>query len=161
MPIVDVTRCTGCGLCVEACSTGAMRIENNVAVLADYLCERHGDCVRVCPQRAIRWAEGEEPAHSLSVVDAKPVVRKVMMPTAVTTAVKRAWLPAVGTALVTLGRRLLPYSLERIGDYVENKLVNSHSATPRVASVDTTSKSGEVSSTRKTGSQRRHRGGRG
>jgi len=35
---VDEERCTGCGLCVEACPTGAIRLVDGVAQVEQGLC---------------------------------------------------------------------------------------------------------------------------
>ncbi|MBI2890390.1 MAG: ferredoxin [Nitrospirae bacterium] len=54
-------RCTGCGLCVEACEPGCIEIVGGVAVLArPELCASEEDCVASCPENAIRmvWMPG-------------------------------------------------------------------------------------------------------
>jgi len=53
-PIIDYKKCIGCGLCVENCQFGALRMENNKPVLNDFICEGCGACEILCPQKAIK-----------------------------------------------------------------------------------------------------------
>ncbi|MGI5835715.1 MAG: 4Fe-4S dicluster domain-containing protein [Chloroflexota bacterium] len=50
-PLVNTRICSGCGLCVEACSFGARFIDpdKNVSRLIDVLCQGCGNCAAVCP----------------------------------------------------------------------------------------------------------------
>jgi len=50
---IDKTECTGCGTCVDACSFGSIRIENEKAVIDD-TCTACGACVESCPSGAIK-----------------------------------------------------------------------------------------------------------
>lgn len=51
-------RCTGCGLCVDACHEGAIELKNGVAVLvSDIYCDGLGDCLPHCPADAIEIIE--------------------------------------------------------------------------------------------------------
>lgn len=54
VPQIDASRCTGCGLCVTVCPTGALAMQGRVAVVsrADR-CEYRGECERICPTFAI------------------------------------------------------------------------------------------------------------
>jgi formate hydrogenlyase subunit 6/NADH:ubiquinone oxidoreductase subunit I len=55
LPVLDVTRCTGCGDCVAACPTGCLGVSGAVAWLprpAD--CVGCGGCEQVCPAGAVR-----------------------------------------------------------------------------------------------------------
>jgi len=55
VPIIDPACCTGCGLCVKACPTGALAMSGSRAVVArPAACEYTGDCERICPMQAIR-----------------------------------------------------------------------------------------------------------
>lgn len=45
-------RCTGCGLCVDACANGAVTVEDGLSRTARDLCTGLGGCVEVCPNRA-------------------------------------------------------------------------------------------------------------
>ena len=49
---VDKEKCTGCGICVEACSVDAIKIEKDKAVISDE-CVECGVCVNECPNEAI------------------------------------------------------------------------------------------------------------
>ena len=50
---VDPDRCTGCELCVDACSFDAVEIINGVAVVDEVACVECGACVEQCPNEAI------------------------------------------------------------------------------------------------------------
>jgi len=51
---IDEEKCTGCGLCVNACHEKAIAIVNGKAKLVreDY-CDGLGNCLPVCPTNAI------------------------------------------------------------------------------------------------------------
>lgn len=54
IPLIDPQKCDGCGLCVRACPTGALALQEGKAVVARPLtCEYSGLCEAVCPTRAI------------------------------------------------------------------------------------------------------------
>ena len=46
-------KCDGCGICVEECPAGAIRIENGKAVINEALCKGCGACGALCPTEAI------------------------------------------------------------------------------------------------------------
>ena len=50
--LVDASRCTGCGICVDACPDQAISI-NDVAVVDHGSCVGCGVCVRECPNEAL------------------------------------------------------------------------------------------------------------
>lgn len=58
---VDGENCSGCGLCVEACESGAIFLhpENNIAVVCD-LCGGKPKCVKYCLQEALVFLKPEE-----------------------------------------------------------------------------------------------------
>ena len=47
------TSCIACGMCVKACEAGAIKVENNVAVIDYSLCTECGKCKEVCKRNAI------------------------------------------------------------------------------------------------------------
>lgn len=55
MPVVEVHRCDGCGLCVNVCSCSALAIVDGVvSVIETAQCDWCSDCEAVCPTGAIR-----------------------------------------------------------------------------------------------------------
>jgi MinD superfamily P-loop ATPase len=53
IPLVDMDKCTACGLCGEICQYGAIVcIKENVLVF-EQLCHSCGGCIRICPEGAI------------------------------------------------------------------------------------------------------------
>ncbi|MGB5933036.1 MAG: 4Fe-4S binding protein [Anaerolineae bacterium] len=53
-PIIDESRCDGCGLCVELCSTGALALRDGKAVVVNPgACLYEGVCEDICPRGAI------------------------------------------------------------------------------------------------------------
>ena len=51
---VDVTRCTGCGACVEVCPVGAIALIDGKARVEEELCTGCGVCLDACPEGAIQ-----------------------------------------------------------------------------------------------------------
>ena len=57
LPVVDTERCTGCGLCVDACGPRSLEMINGLPtlVLPD-TCGSEEHCIAVCRDDAIRMA---------------------------------------------------------------------------------------------------------
>ncbi|MGC9393507.1 MAG: 4Fe-4S binding protein [Anaerolineae bacterium] len=51
---LDVTRCTGCGACIEVCPTRALTLVEGTAHLDDALCEGCEACIQACPAGALQ-----------------------------------------------------------------------------------------------------------
>ncbi|MFC1869926.1 ATP-binding protein [Chloroflexota bacterium] len=54
MPVIDVVKCNGCGLCLSVCSCGALLMVNNVITIVEVKeCIWCTECEAVCPTGAI------------------------------------------------------------------------------------------------------------
>jgi Fe-S-cluster-containing hydrogenase component 2 len=53
MLYVDDAKCTGCGACIEVCSTGAISLKDDKAFVNQELCTECGNCLSACPVDAI------------------------------------------------------------------------------------------------------------
>jgi NAD-dependent dihydropyrimidine dehydrogenase PreA subunit len=49
---VDIEKCTGCAVCVDACPLEAIKVENGKANIGDN-CAECGVCIKECPNSAI------------------------------------------------------------------------------------------------------------
>ena len=56
---VDLQACIGCGVCVEECRHGAVKLHEGKALICD-LCGGDPRCVARCPTGALRYAESPE-----------------------------------------------------------------------------------------------------
>ena len=57
---IDIEKCNGCRLCVEACHEEAINIVDGKAkLMRDDYCDGLGDCLPVCPTGAITFVERE------------------------------------------------------------------------------------------------------
>ena len=55
LPVVDLVRCTGCGLCVAACGPACLKVADGKAVLTQPdICGSEEHCIPVCRDDAIR-----------------------------------------------------------------------------------------------------------
>jgi formate hydrogenlyase subunit 6/NADH:ubiquinone oxidoreductase subunit I len=54
LPEIDAAQCSGCGLCVPCCPTGALAMHGALAVIArPDLCSYCAACEDICPTDAI------------------------------------------------------------------------------------------------------------
>lgn len=68
---IDEEKCTGCGLCADACHEGAIGIVDGKAkLLRDDYCDGLGDCLPSCPENAISFVEREAAAYDEAAVQA-------------------------------------------------------------------------------------------
>ena len=66
---IDEDKCTGCGICAEACHEGAIDIVDGKAkLMREHYCDGLGDCLPACPTGAISFEEREAPAYDEAAV---------------------------------------------------------------------------------------------
>lgn len=66
---IDETKCTGCGLCADACHESAIgMVDGKAKLLREDYCDGLGDCLPACPTGAITFEEREAPAYNEAAV---------------------------------------------------------------------------------------------
>lgn len=66
---IDENKCTGCGICADACHEGAIgMIDGKAKLLREDYCDGLGDCLPACPVNAISFEEREAPAYNEKAV---------------------------------------------------------------------------------------------
>ena len=53
IPVVDSSRCTGCGKCAAICEFNALAVAGTSVLVFEELCHSCGGCARICPEGAI------------------------------------------------------------------------------------------------------------
>lgn len=112
MPYVDERRCSGCGSCMDVCPVGAITLQSGVALIDQDVCIECEACVTACPEKAILTIE--EPALVPQVRESVFRDQDRRQDKSLATAVA----PAIGAALLYVGRQLVP----RVADYVLDAL---------------------------------------
>jgi len=111
---VDETRCTGCATCVEVCPTGAIAIVDEISTINQERCDACEACLEACPNGAILVVTEavEEKAVVPRVQPRSPVAPR--RPASLTVPLRTQLVPLVGSALVFLGREVVPRLIPRL-----------------------------------------------
>jgi NAD-dependent dihydropyrimidine dehydrogenase PreA subunit len=129
---IDRATCAGCAVCVDACPTGAISLDENegVSTIDPGLCNECLACLDVCPTGAIRQVESSElvPAMGGKAVEGEVIEGEVIPATA-----SRLLVPArspsrlatlAGAALTFVGNHLLPRAADALVNAVERRLAH-------------------------------------
>ncbi|WP_407398082.1 ATP-binding protein [Treponema sp.] len=67
---IDEEKCTGCGLCANACHENAIvMVDGKAKLVKDDFCDGFGDCLPSCPSGAITITEREAAAYDEKAVE--------------------------------------------------------------------------------------------
>ena len=134
MVYVDKDKCTGCGVCQDSCPVGAIQLVENVAAVDPMKCTECGACVDACPIGAIMMVM-EPAAEEASVVRARPAAEVApVAPRSAPVVPRSKVMPAVGTALAFLGRKVLPLVVDYVSDALDRRSGQQQTDSPVSAS---------------------------
>lgn len=120
---VNAEQCNGCGACVEACPSGAIRMHAGLAVIDQAACAQCQACVDACPQGAITSTETSiaaatpvsiQPAREAEIIAAEPAPSTV-----------KPWLAA---ALAFAGQEILPRLADALIAALDRRLAQTQPA---------------------------------
>ena len=78
---INEEKCTGCGLCADACHEGAIgMVDGKAKLLREDYCDGLGDCLPACPTGAITFEEREAPAYDEAAVLAAKKAKDAALP---------------------------------------------------------------------------------
>ena len=118
---VDGKKCTGCATCVEVCPTGAIAIVDEIATINQERCDACEACLEACPNGAILVVtEAVEEKAMLPRVQPRSRVAP-RRPTSLTVPLRTQLVPLVGSALVFLGREVVPRLIPRLVNALDRR----------------------------------------
>ncbi len=105
---IDVTKCTGCGQCLEVCPAGAISLVKGRTVIDPDTCIFCGACIYACPQAAISEAQLPETAITATIRPAKIQPVRIETPRPVPAAQPAGRLARVMPVISLLGKEIIP-----------------------------------------------------
>jgi Fe-S-cluster-containing hydrogenase component 2 len=122
MLYVDENRCSGCGVCVELCPTGAIALRSGVAAIDQERCTQCEACFQACPEQAILSVSDRS---LVSQRDLAAAVAKSEPPQVSSIAARAA--PALAATLMFIGREVVPRAAGFLLDVVDRRLAGQGS----------------------------------
>lgn len=124
---VNAKKCTGCGVCVDVCPTGAIQLIDGLAVLDPVTCQQCQMCADACPAGAIAAIKlpvtaktiAVQPARGAEIVIAEPV-----------TSEPKPWL---STVLAFAGQEVLPRLADALIAALDRRLTRMQLAQPETS----------------------------
>ena len=149
MVYVNESLCTGCGECVDVCPSDAIRLVNGVARIEQSLCQECQACLSACHTGAIlALQEPNKVIKSIAVRSPAPVSEPALFHS-------KVW-PAVGAAMVFVGREIVPRVAGALLDAWDRRQARSDIVSSPVVDV-----TGCMNANPRSGGRRmRRRGGR-
>ncbi|MFN2118773.1 MAG: 4Fe-4S binding protein [Anaerolineales bacterium] len=126
---VNPELCDGCGACVQACESGALRMSGGVAVLDENACTECGDCVNVCLIGAITPVG--VPAVMPRMADLEMVPVSKVQVVGSSSANRNPWLNAM---LAFAGREILPRLADSLMAALDRRLSQGEPEVRRLSS---------------------------
>src|SRR4030042_563162 len=151
--------CTGCGSCIDACSTGAIHLADHEAEIDKTLCIACEACLEACPNGAIILIAKPaylEPITIQHVITPGLEVDQHPASLSETAVPARGLKPLVGAALAFLGSEVAPRLMDVVIKSIENRLAQP-TATTISSSIFSSS---NYSQSRVQRKQNRYRGGK-
>ncbi len=75
-PVLDESRCDGCGNCVDVCPAHALSMVDEKPVRDMELCTNCSECISNCPNEALSWPEGSKEQLQVHIAHAAWAVVK-------------------------------------------------------------------------------------
>lgn len=152
---VNQALCAGCGVCVDACSYGALRLVNERAEIDAALCTQCGACVEACPNGAI-GLQSQVPSGAMIPLRAAesypmPVQERVTLPET-KEPTRGGLVPLAGAALAFLGSEVVPRLVDVFINALDRKLTQ-----PKTSALTPYSTLPRVKTTQRRGNRRQAR----